>query len=85
VRIGGREHPVRFDGFEGGSRLCRRRRGPRADRPLAARPALFKGTIDGRSRIVQVARAAGSGGSPRAARSHIVDVLPRTSPSSAGT
>jgi propionyl-CoA carboxylase alpha chain len=77
VRLGGREHAVRFDGFEGGligylddgegHELIGRWR------PGAPR---FEGTIDGRTRIVQVARRGRQWRLTTRGAAHRAEVLP---------
>jgi propionyl-CoA carboxylase alpha chain len=77
VRLGGREHAIRFDGFEGGLLAYV---GGGEGRELIGRwqpgQPLFKGTIDGRSRIVQVARAGRQWRLTTRGASHVADVLP---------
>jgi propionyl-CoA carboxylase alpha chain len=77
VRVGGREQRIRFEEFEGGY-LAYLDEGE--GRELIGRwqpgQALFKGTIDGRSRIVQVARRGRQWRLTTRGASHIVDVLP---------
>ncbi len=77
VRIAGREHRVRFDSFEGGYLVsvddCQ-------GRELIGRwqpgQSLFKGTVDGRSRTVQIARRGRQWRLTIRGMSHLVDVLP---------
>jgi propionyl-CoA carboxylase alpha chain len=78
VRLAGRELGVRFDGFEGGL-LASIDDGE--GRELIGRwqpgQALFAGTIDGRARIVQVARRGRQWRLTTRGGAHRVDVLPR--------
>ena len=77
VRMDGRDHAIRFDGFEGGL-LAYVDEGE--GRELIGRwqpgQPLFKGTIDGRSRIVQVARSGRQWRLTTRGASHLADVLP---------
>jgi propionyl-CoA carboxylase alpha chain len=77
VRIAGGEHKIRFEEFEGGY-LAHLDGGD--SRELIGRwqpgQPLFKGTIDGRSRIVQVARRGRQWRLTTRGASHLVDVLP---------
>ena len=77
VRIAGRGFAIRFDGFEGGL-LAYLDEGE--GRELIGRwepgQALFKGTIDGRARIVQVARRGRQWRLTTRGASHRVEVLP---------
>ena len=77
VRIAGREHHVRFDGFEGG-RIAYVDRGE--GRELIGRwepgQPLVKARIDDRTRIVQVARRGRQWKLTTRGASHIADVLP---------
>ncbi|HEX8381148.1 MAG TPA: acetyl/propionyl/methylcrotonyl-CoA carboxylase subunit alpha [Allosphingosinicella sp.] len=77
VRIGGRSFGIRFDGFEGG--LLAYLDGGEG-RELIGRwepgQRLFKGMIDGRSRIVQVARRGRQWRLTTRGASHLVEVLP---------
>jgi propionyl-CoA carboxylase alpha chain len=77
VRIGGRSFAIRFDGFEGGL-LAYLDEGE--GRELIGRwvpgQQLFKGVIDGRSRIVQVGRRGRQWRLTTRGASHFVDVLP---------
>jgi propionyl-CoA carboxylase alpha chain len=77
VRLGGREFAIRFDGFEGGL-LAYLDEGE--GRELIGRwepgQRLFKGLIDGRTRIVQVARRGRQWRLTTRGASHIVEVLP---------
>ena len=77
VRIDGRTHHLRFDGFEGGY-LAYVDDGD--GRELIGRwqpgQSLFKGTIDGRSRTVQIARRGRQWRLTTRGASHIADVLP---------
>jgi propionyl-CoA carboxylase alpha chain len=77
VRIGGRSFAIRFDGFEGGL-LAYLDEGE--GRELIGRwepgQRLFKGMIDGRSRIVQVARRGRQWRLTTRGASHLVEVLP---------
>jgi propionyl-CoA carboxylase alpha chain len=77
VRIAGRTHHVQFDGFEGGY-LAYVDEGE--GRELIGRwqpgQSLFKGTIDGRSRTVQIARRGRQWRLTARGASLVVDVLP---------
>jgi propionyl-CoA carboxylase alpha chain len=77
VRLDGREFSIRFDGFEGGLIAYV---GDGKGRELIGhwRPGepLFKGTIDGRARIVQVARQGRQWRLTTRGASHLADVLP---------
>jgi propionyl-CoA carboxylase alpha chain len=77
VRLKGRSFAVRFDGFEGGL-LAYLDEGE--GRELIGRwepgQRLFKGMIDGRSRIVQVARRGRQWRLTTRGASHLVEVLP---------
>jgi propionyl-CoA carboxylase alpha chain len=77
VRLGGRSFAIRFDGFEGGL-LAYLDEGE--GRELIGRwepgQRLFKGMIDGRSRIVQVARRGRQWRLITRGASHLVEVLP---------
>ncbi|HEX8534948.1 MAG TPA: acetyl/propionyl/methylcrotonyl-CoA carboxylase subunit alpha [Allosphingosinicella sp.] len=77
VRIAGRDHRIRFDGFEGGL-LGYIDKGE--GRELIGRwqpgQLLFKGTIDERSRTVQVMRRGRQWRLTTRGASHLVDVLP---------
>jgi propionyl-CoA carboxylase alpha chain len=77
VRIAGGEHHVQFDGFDGGL-IAYVDEGE--GRELIARwepgQRLFKGRIDGRARIVQVARRGRQWRLTTRGASHLVDVLP---------
>jgi propionyl-CoA carboxylase alpha chain len=77
VRLGGRTIPIRFEGFEGGL-LAYLDEGE--GRELIGRwdpgQPLFHGTIDGRSRTVQVARTGRQWRLTSRGASHKVDVLP---------
>ncbi|HEU0098531.1 MAG TPA: acetyl/propionyl/methylcrotonyl-CoA carboxylase subunit alpha [Allosphingosinicella sp.] len=77
VRLGGRSFAIRFDGFEGGL-LAYLDEGE--GRELIGRwepgQRLFKGMIDGRSRIVQVARRGRQWRLTTRGASHLVEVLP---------
>jgi len=77
IRIGGRNFAIRFDGFEGGL-LAYLDEGE--GRELIGRwqpgQRLFKGMIDGRSRIVQVARRGRQWRLTTRGASHLVEVLP---------
>ncbi|HEX9963440.1 MAG TPA: acetyl/propionyl/methylcrotonyl-CoA carboxylase subunit alpha [Allosphingosinicella sp.] len=77
VRLGEHRFSIRFDGFEGGL-LAYLDEGE--GRELIGRwepgQRLFKGTIDGRSRIVQVARRGRQWRLTTRGASHIVEVLP---------
>jgi propionyl-CoA carboxylase alpha chain len=77
VRIAGREHRIRFDGFEGGL-IAYVDEGE--GRELIGRwqpgQRLFKGTIDGRSRTLQIARRGRQWRLTTRGASHIVNVLP---------
>ena len=77
VRLGGRSFSIRFDGFEGGL-LAYLDEGE--GRELIGRwepgQRLFKGMIDGRSRIVQVARRGRQWRLTTRGASHVVEALP---------
>jgi propionyl-CoA carboxylase alpha chain len=77
VRLGGRSFAIRFDGFEGGL-LAYLDEGE--GRELIGRwepgQRLFKGMIDGRSRIVQVARRGRQWRLTTRGASHLVEILP---------
>jgi propionyl-CoA carboxylase alpha chain len=77
VRLGDRSFSIRFDGFEGGL-LAYLDEGE--GRELIGRwepgQRLFKGMIDGRSRIVQVARRGRQWRLTTRGASHLVEVLP---------
>jgi propionyl-CoA carboxylase alpha chain len=77
VRIEGRSYSIRFDGFEGGL-LAYLDEGE--GRELIGRwepgRRLFKGMIDGRSRIVQIARRGRQWRLTTRGASHVVEVLP---------
>jgi propionyl-CoA carboxylase alpha chain len=77
VRVAGREHLIRFEGFDGGYLAYLDESG---SRELIGRwqpgQHLFKGTIDGRSRIVQVARRGRQWRLTTRGASHVADVLP---------
>ncbi|HEX8239356.1 MAG TPA: acetyl/propionyl/methylcrotonyl-CoA carboxylase subunit alpha [Allosphingosinicella sp.] len=77
VRLAGRSFAIRFDGFEGGL-LAYLDEGE--GRELIGRwepgQRLFKGMIDGRSRIVQVARRGRQWRLTTRGASHLVEVLP---------
>jgi propionyl-CoA carboxylase alpha chain len=77
VRISGREHRVSFDGFEGGY-LAYLNEGDGREVIVRWQPGqpVFKGTIDGRSRTVQIARRGRQWRLTARGASHIVDVLP---------
>jgi propionyl-CoA carboxylase alpha chain len=79
VRIGGQEHSVQFDGYEGGL-LANVDGGDQPPLDLVGHwqpgQPFFKGTIDGRSRTVQVARRGRQWKLTTRGASHIVDVLP---------
>jgi propionyl-CoA carboxylase alpha chain len=79
VRIAGAEHSVQFDGYEGGL-LANVDGGDQPPLDLVGhwqpgQPA-FRGTIDGRSRTVQIARRGRQWKLTTRGASHIVDVLP---------
>jgi propionyl-CoA carboxylase alpha chain len=79
VRIAGAEHSVQFDGYEGGL-LANVDGGDHPPLDLVGhwqpgQPA-FRGTIDGRSRTVQIARRGRQWKLTTRGASHIVDVLP---------
>jgi propionyl-CoA carboxylase alpha chain len=78
VRLAGRELGVRFDGFEGGL-IAYVDEGE--GRELIGRwqpgQALFRGMIDGRARIVQIARQGRQWRLTTRGGAHRVDVLPR--------
>ncbi|HEX8263351.1 MAG TPA: biotin/lipoyl-containing protein, partial [Allosphingosinicella sp.] len=77
VRLGGRAFSIRFDAFEGGL-LAYLDDGE--GRELIGRwepgQRLFKGTIDGRERTVQVARSGRQWRLTTRGASHVVEVLP---------
>ncbi|MDP9414249.1 MAG: acetyl/propionyl/methylcrotonyl-CoA carboxylase subunit alpha [Pseudomonadota bacterium] len=77
VRIDGREHRVCFDGFEGGYLVsvdgCQGRE--LIGRWQPGQP-VFKGTVDGRSRTVQIGRRGRQWRLTTRGASHMVDVLP---------
>jgi propionyl-CoA carboxylase alpha chain len=77
VRIDGHQHRIRFDGFEGGLLGYIDEGG---GRELIGRwkpgQRVFKGTIDERSRTVQVTRRGRQWRLTTRGASHIVDVLP---------
>jgi len=77
VRIAGAEHRVRFEGFEGGSLAFLDDKGPNE---LLGRwrpgQRLFKGSIDGRERIVQIAREGRQWRLTARGASHLADVFP---------
>ena len=77
VRVAGREHRIRFDGFDGGM-IAYVDEGE--GRELIGRwqpgQRLFKGTIDERSRTVQIARRGRQWRLTTRGAQHIVDVLP---------
>ncbi len=77
VRLGGRSFSVRFDGFEGGL-LAYLDGGEGREMIGRWEPGqrLFKGNIDGRSRIVQVARRGRQWRLTTRGASHRVEVLP---------
>jgi propionyl-CoA carboxylase alpha chain len=77
VRIAGREHRVRFEAFEGGHLVLVDGAEPieLIGRWQPGQP-LFKGTLDGRSRTVRVARRGRQWRLTTRGASHIVDVLP---------
>jgi propionyl-CoA carboxylase alpha chain len=79
VRMGGIEHKVQFDGYEGG--LLANLDGddqPPLDLVGRWQPGqpVFRGTIDGRSRTVQIARRGRQWRLTTRGASHMVDVLP---------
>jgi propionyl-CoA carboxylase alpha chain len=76
VRIAGAEHRIRFETYEGG-RLARVDGGPPHEVIGGWRPGepLFKGTIDGRDRIVQIARKGRQWRLTTRGASHLADVL----------
>jgi propionyl-CoA carboxylase alpha chain len=79
VRIGGTEHSVQFDGYEGGL-LANVDGGDQPPLDLIGHwqpgQPVFRGTIDGRSRTVQIARRGRQWRLTTRGASHIVDVLP---------
>ncbi len=77
VRLAGAEHRVRFEAFEGGSLAYLDDAGPHelVGRWRPGEP-LFKGTIDGRDLIVQLARRGRQWRLTTRGASHIADVLP---------
>jgi propionyl-CoA carboxylase alpha chain len=79
VRIASREHRVQFDRYEGGLLAqIEGDDGPPLDVIGRWRPGrqLFKGTIDGRRRIVGIARRGRQWRLTTRGASHVVDVLP---------
>ncbi|HYW15646.1 MAG TPA: acetyl/propionyl/methylcrotonyl-CoA carboxylase subunit alpha [Allosphingosinicella sp.] len=77
VRLGGRSFSIRFDGFEGGL-LAYLDEGEGREMIGRLEPGqrLFKGMIDGRSRIVQVDRRGRQWRLTTRGASHLVEVLP---------
>ena len=77
VRIAGAEHRIRFEGYEGGSLAWLDEGGPHelVGRWRPGEP-LFKGTIDGRDLIVQVARRGRQWRLTARGAAHLADVLP---------
>jgi propionyl-CoA carboxylase alpha chain len=77
VRLGGRSFAVRFDGFEGGL-LAYLDEGEGREMIGRWEPGqrVFKGVIDGRSRIVQVARRGRQWRLTTRGASHLVEALP---------
>jgi propionyl-CoA carboxylase alpha chain len=77
ARLGGREFGIRFEGFEGGL-LAYLDGGEGRETIGRWEPGqrLFKGTIDGRGRTVQVARRGRQWRLTTRGASHIVEVLP---------
>ncbi|MGZ8328573.1 MAG: ATP-binding protein [Allosphingosinicella sp.] len=77
VRLGGHSFAIRFDGFEGGL-LAYLDEGEGREMIGRWEPGqrLFKGMIDGRSRIVQVARRGRQWRLTTRGASHLVEVLP---------
>jgi len=77
VRLAGRDYKVQFDGFDGGL-IGYVDDGDGHEVIGQWRPGepLFKGTIDGRARIVQVARKGRQWRLTTRGASHMVDVLP---------
>ena len=78
VRLAGREHDVRFDGFDGGL-LGYVDGGDSRELIGHWRPgaALFRAAIDGRERIVQVTRVGRRWRLTTRGGSHLVDILPK--------
>jgi propionyl-CoA carboxylase alpha chain len=78
VRLGGRERAIRFDGFEGG--LIAHVDGGGKGREILGRwrpgEFLFKGTVGGRARIVQVARKGRQWRLTTRGASHVAEILP---------
>jgi len=77
VRLGGRDYRIRFEGFDGG--LVGHVDGGKGHEVIGRwRPGehRFKGTIDGRARIVQVARKGRQWRLTTRGASHLADVLP---------
>ena len=77
VRLGGQEHEVRFERFDGG--LISFVDGGKGHEVIGRwRPGepIFKGTIDGRTRIVQVARRGRQWRLTTRGASHLAEVLP---------
>jgi len=77
VRLAGAEHRVRFEAYEGGRLACVDG-GPPHEVIGGWRPGepLFKGSIDGRDRIVQIARKGRQWRLTTRGASHLADVLP---------
>jgi propionyl-CoA carboxylase alpha chain len=77
VRVGGREHRVRFEAFEGG-RLAVVDGGEPNELIGRWQPGQrqFRGSIDGRARIVQVARRGRQWRLTARGASHLAEVLP---------
>jgi propionyl-CoA carboxylase alpha chain len=77
VRLAGAEHRVRFEAYEGGLLAHLDDNGPRdvIGRWRPGQP-LYKGVIDGRSRIVQIARKGRQWRLTTRGASHVADVLP---------
>ena len=77
VRLGGREHTIRFDGFEGGL-IGYLDEGEGHEVIGRGRPGepLFKGSIDGRARTVQIARLGRQWRLTTRGASHLADILP---------
>jgi propionyl-CoA carboxylase alpha chain len=78
VRISGREHAVRFDGFDGGLiGYVDDGEGRELIGQWQPGSTLFRATIDERKRIVQVARKGRQWRLTTRGASHLVDVLPK--------
>jgi propionyl-CoA carboxylase alpha chain len=78
VRIAGREHRLRFDRFDGGCLAFVDGHGEPSELIGRWQPGQlrFRGTIDGRARIVQIARRGRQWRLTTRGASHLADVLP---------